>query len=158
MELISAGEMVGSFVVNKNMKTNLATKIASTVILVQTKVMPNQHQAGEEWNAFWENSWIEMKVYATNKKCESSVFPPQLQADVPNIFPGISMWRVFKSWTLFISIKLKTASAWRGLLFHPTRCVMPKEDEHSDQMVYSRSLRIFGTYLTEVILFPDDIG
>lgn len=118
MELISAGEMVGSFVVNKNMKTNLATKIASTVILVQTKVMPNQHQAGEEWNAFWENSWIEMKVYATNKKCESSVFPPQLQADVPNIFPGISMWRVFKSWTLFISIKLKRRQLVHGGVYY----------------------------------------
>jgi len=42
------GKWWGFFVVNKNMKTNLATKIASTVILVQTKVMPNQHQAGEE--------------------------------------------------------------------------------------------------------------
>lgn len=121
-------------------------------------MMPNQYQTGKEWNAFWESSWIEMKVYATNKKCKSSVLPSQLQAGVPK--SRISMWRVFKSWTLFITIKFKR----RQLVHEEVYYFIPLDVLSKKRMNTQIKWSIAGPWgllahdLTEVILFPDDIG
>lgn len=84
--------------------------------------MLNQHQQvgkKKRGNAYAENSLIEMKVYITDKKCDSSVlFPPQLQIGVPKIFSRIIMKRAFIRWSLFISLKLKNRQlVHRGFYF-----------------------------------------